>query len=365
MKNLLLLLTLFISLIFSASSVNAERQYYSYPTCSIFPECPDYLKSFNLGLPTNPPLNTDNKKTFLDSACQYLSQNENSTYINTWIDWSEYIAYTINPQNPMFYWHAQGNKIGSLTCDVPPPPVPGCTDKTAINYNPSANQDDWSCTPKIEGCTDSTAINYNPNANVHIEASCQYPPTYTPQDITGYFTQTQVQSGATTWTMTLNVNLTGAILNPSSIQTWNHFTAISTQTDNKTITITFRQFDDQRLNVECNNYEVTIPKNAITTTQGDKNINLISGNFSVVGCPEKTDTNTQENTATGSIHENTIKKDNYYLSLYDTDENWKIYLNLTNIVYFIWFISFFFIVFFVLFWFIKNSFLWKSKKSFH
>ena len=41
----------------------------------------------------------------------------------------------------------------------------GCTDPTAINYNPLANVDDSSCQYTILGCMDSTAVNYNPLAN--------------------------------------------------------------------------------------------------------------------------------------------------------------------------------------------------------
>lgn len=41
--------------------------------------------------------------------------------------------------------------------------VLGCTNPAAVNYNPSANQDDETCI--ILGCTDPSAYNYNPNAN--------------------------------------------------------------------------------------------------------------------------------------------------------------------------------------------------------
>ncbi|MFA4872290.1 MAG: tail fiber domain-containing protein, partial [Patescibacteria group bacterium] len=61
--------------------------------------------------------------------------------------------------------------------------IPGCRDASAVNYNPSANQDDGSCqyanqpTPPepIPGCRDASAINYNPNANTD-DGSCVYPP---------------------------------------------------------------------------------------------------------------------------------------------------------------------------------------------
>lgn len=247
----------------------------------------------------------------------------------------------------------------------PPPKIPGCTNPQAPNYNPQATEDNGTCQEKIEWCTDSTAINYNPLANVHKESLCEYPPPYTPQDITASFEKSQVSIGATTWTLRFTLNVADASLDFNNIQTWNKFKAISATTNDKTITLTLRQFDDQRLDVECTNYEVTIPRRAIVTPQGDTNPNPISGNFEVVGCQnfntDPQDPNSQnEDKNNQPKHENTIKEDNFYLSLYDTDEKWKVYLNLTNVIYILGFISFFLVLFFVLFWFIKNSFLWKK-----
>ncbi|MBC8410883.1 MAG: Omp28 family outer membrane lipoprotein [Rhodobacteraceae bacterium] len=49
-------------------------------------------------------------------------------------------------------------------CDTVSPPVYGCTDELAINYNPSANLDDESCL--IIGCMDENAFNFNASANI-------------------------------------------------------------------------------------------------------------------------------------------------------------------------------------------------------
>ena len=53
--------------------------------------------------------------------------------------------------------------------------VLGCTDPAAQNYNPSATQDDESCTYAnvVLGCTDPAAENYNPNATEN-DNSCTY-----------------------------------------------------------------------------------------------------------------------------------------------------------------------------------------------
>lgn len=50
--------------------------------------------------------------------------------------------------------------------------VYGCTDALALNYNPDANSDDGSCIIALSGCTDETAVNYNPEANID-DGSCE------------------------------------------------------------------------------------------------------------------------------------------------------------------------------------------------
>jgi hypothetical protein len=77
-----------------------------------------------------------------------------------------------------------GSSSGSSVTIVNPTPInppapeifPGCTNPLALNFNPSANQSDGSCTfpvPEI-GCMDSSALNYNPDADV--PGFCQYQP---------------------------------------------------------------------------------------------------------------------------------------------------------------------------------------------
>jgi hypothetical protein len=61
--------------------------------------------------------------------------------------------------------------------NCPPPPVYGCMDVRANNYNPYATVSDGSCaysTP-IYGCMDPNATNYNPNATSSEGIVCTYP----------------------------------------------------------------------------------------------------------------------------------------------------------------------------------------------
>jgi hypothetical protein len=52
-------------------------------------------------------------------------------------------------------------------------PIFGCTDPTAVNYNPEANMENGTCVYPIAGCTDSTAVNFDSLASVD-NGTCFY-----------------------------------------------------------------------------------------------------------------------------------------------------------------------------------------------
>ena len=246
----------------------------------------------------------------------------------------------------------------------------GCTNPSSPNYDPYATDDDGTCVQKIEGCTDSTATNYNPRANIHVENMCQYAPEW-PSEITGFFENSPtVQIWATTWTIKIKTNVENTFLDISKVQTWEHFRVTEYTTEWKDIIITMKQFNDQRLELEkCTNYEITIPRDAITAQvqkrtgmETIKNHNAITGNFIVENCPQNSNPPTDpddQNSQTGAI--STIKDNGFYLSIFDIDENWKTYFNITNLVFFLGFVSVTMMIFYWFFNSIKKIFLWKKR----
>ena len=54
------------------------------------------------------------------------------------------------------------------------PYIYGCMDSSAFNYDSTANTDNSSCVVIIEGCMDQSAYNYNVSANIHDSISCLF-----------------------------------------------------------------------------------------------------------------------------------------------------------------------------------------------
>jgi hypothetical protein len=83
-------------------------------------------------------------------------------------------AWQFSPGSNGSYSTNQITYGGSFTNIITTSPMYGCTDSTALNYDPLASCDDSSCIYlNIYGCTDPTAINYNSLANID-DGSCTY-----------------------------------------------------------------------------------------------------------------------------------------------------------------------------------------------
>lgn len=217
----------------------------------------------------------------------------------------------------------------------------------------------------IFGCTNSSSPNYNPQATDDDGTCIDSRPR--PQNITWYFEISKVNHWATTWTITLNTSIENAFLDISKIQTWNKFTPVSFYNQDKKIIITIKQFDDKRLDVECTNYELTVPKNALTTANGDKNDDAITGNFIVENCPQNPNPqNPNQNNNNDPFFTATsgsgLTQDATFIGILEKDEKGNFFINIGSLAFTLGIWIFFFIVFFSIFSFIKNSFIWKSRK---
>ena len=71
--------------------------------------------------------------------------------------------------------HAAMGMVGAITANGPPP-VLGCMDSTATNYDPLADTDDGSCTYGSAGCMDALACNYDAAATTD-DGSCTFAAT--------------------------------------------------------------------------------------------------------------------------------------------------------------------------------------------
>ena len=95
-----------------------------------------------------------------------LSSYAGSSHYITFESVNKFGSSANNPTTLNYVW------IDNVNISLPL--IGGCTDSTALNFNPAAQVDDGSCYYDIFGCTDSTALNYNPLATVD-DGSCILP----------------------------------------------------------------------------------------------------------------------------------------------------------------------------------------------
>ena len=87
-------------------------------------------------------------------------------------NWSETFDFTTSISNPVF----------------------GCTDPTAVNFNPAANIDDGSCVAPVLGCTNPDATNFDADANTD-DGSCIVPGCTNP-DATNFDADATIDNGS-------------------------------------------------------------------------------------------------------------------------------------------------------------------------
>jgi len=118
----------------------------------------------------DPTANTDDGSCILVSGCtEPTSVDYDPTAANedgscTWTGCTDPAASNttnFGPAADAYNLLYPGAITDDGTCAMP---VPGCTDVTADNYDPTATIDDGSCIYSVPGCMEPLAVNYNANA---------------------------------------------------------------------------------------------------------------------------------------------------------------------------------------------------------
>lgn len=141
----------------------------------------NYFWYVNVGLDFSPVFNVpngyeiDNTENTYIKGSQYYSTGGATAWQGTGTVRSQEIAGVTDGE--LDYVRAQTFGYIKIHLKKSFVPVLGCTDPTALNYNPLANTDDGSCYYFSDcRCGDITATNYDPDAPCVNNALCEYPP---------------------------------------------------------------------------------------------------------------------------------------------------------------------------------------------
>lgn len=127
---------------------------------------------------SNTDLQSSGELEFKNKEGKYFTFMKGNTTTLENLDESEFSVQGIGILDRVDWEDRDDDPLIELFClNIQPKPtcsaVFGCMDTTANNYNPTATDDDGSCTYDVLGCTDSTADNYDSDATVD-DGSCLY-----------------------------------------------------------------------------------------------------------------------------------------------------------------------------------------------
>jgi hypothetical protein len=115
--------------------------------------CGNFCEEYAYGCLDTLAQNYDSLANTADSSCYYTAGCTQAGYLE-------------------YYTQGYEADFDDGSCDVLA--VFGCTDSTALNYDPTANVDIGGCIPVVIGCMDIDAFNYDPEANTPDNELCLY-----------------------------------------------------------------------------------------------------------------------------------------------------------------------------------------------
>ena len=115
--------------------------------------------------------------TIDDGTCVYpgpssCADNSTTNGLNTYINYDATATTDCNGDTLTVAGDASTGPQNAGFNDCCIPCVFGCTDPTALNYDPNATCNDGSCIAVVYGCTDPSAVNYFPGAQVDDGSCC-------------------------------------------------------------------------------------------------------------------------------------------------------------------------------------------------